>query len=62
MTQKTKSTIKRFAKVLIGAFVAGAVMVQFQEYQSVQAYLNALLTAGISGVLLALQKFINWQE
>ena len=61
MTQKTKSTIKRFTKVLIGAFVAGAVMVQFQEYQSVQAYLNALLTAGISGVLLALQKYISWE-
>jgi len=61
MTQKTKSTIKRFVKGLIGAFVAGAVMVQFQEFQSVQSYLEALLTAGIAGVLLALQKYISWE-
>ena len=61
MSQKTKSTIKRFVKGLIGAFVAGAVMVQFQEFQSVTAYLEALLTAGIAGVLLALQKYIAWE-
>lgn len=60
MTQKTKSTIKRFVKGLIGAFAAGAVTIPFQNFDSVESYLNALLVAGIAGVLLALEKNLNW--
>ena len=62
MIQKQKSAIKRFIKGLIGAFVASAILVPFQNFDGIDGYLNALLVAGIAGVLLALQKYINWKE
>ena len=60
MTQKSKSTIKRFVKGLIGAFAAGALVVPFQNFNNLEDYLGALLVAGIAGVLLALEKNLNW--
>lgn len=60
MTQKTKSTLKRFVKGLIGAFTAQAILIIPTDYANIKAYLGALLVAGIAGLLMALEKNINW--
>lgn len=62
MTQKNKSAIKRFIKVFIASFVAQAVLVVPTNYDNVEAYLNALLVAGVSGLLLGLQKYYSWED
>jgi len=62
MTQKTKSTIKRFVKGLIASFLAQALIIVPTNFESVEAYLNALLVAGVAGLLMGLQKNLNWVE
>ena len=62
MTQKNKSALKRFVKVLIAAFLGQALLVVPASYDNVDAYVAALLAAGIAGLLAGLQKYLSWEE
>ena len=62
MSDKNKSAIKRFIKVFIGSFVAQAILVIPSNFDSVDAYLNAVLVAGASGLILGLQKYLSWES
>ena len=62
MSQKNKSAIKRFVKVLIAAFVGQAILVIPSNFDTINAYMLALLAAGVAGLLAAIQKYLSWKE
>ena len=62
MTQKSKSSLKRFGRGLLAAFVTGAVAIQFQEFQNINDYLWTLLASGGVGMLLYLDKWLRWKD
>ena len=69
MNIKTKSIIMRFVKAFIGGFTSSILVVgiaQATGWAEFASILNALLIVGLigglSGLLLALQKWASWVE
>jgi len=69
MLKKNKSIINRFIKGAIAGAVSSMILVTTQIPQTwtdVHSTLNALAIAGVSGavtgLLLALQKWVSWED
>ena len=69
MTQKQKSILNRFIKAFVGGATSAMVLVpacsQF-DWTTLMAWINLLLLAGmgggISGFILAIQKYVSWED
>ncbi len=69
MSEKSKSILMRFVKAFVGGFTSSILVVgiaQASGWANFTSILDALLivglTGGISGLLLALQKWATWIE
>jgi hypothetical protein len=69
MTQKVKSVLNRFAKAFVFGALSSTTMIAVfsgNSFQELSVWISAtgfvLLTGGINGILMALQKWIDWEE